>query len=158
MESVVLARLRKEIAANEIQYGGVRGAGAEHLLIEVWERILGGLEVPDVAVTLLGLDYKKAFNRMSHDECLQQLAKLGASQTSVDLVASFLRERKMQAKVGSIISCQRNISSGSPQGSILGCFLYCITTQQLGKESGRRRLPGQEDLFSQDEDHGEDQE
>lgn len=134
MESAVLERLRGEIDMDEIQFGGVRGAGVEHLLIEIWERILGGLEVPEVAVTLLGVDYEKAFNRMSHNECLRQLAILGASQASLDLVASFLYSRKMQARVGGQLSKQYNISSGSPQGSILGCYLYCITTQQLGKD------------------------
>ena len=32
------------------------------------------------------------------------------------------------------MSNKRPVSAGSPQGSILGCFLYCITTQQLGSE------------------------
>ena len=40
----------------------------------------------------------------------------------------------MRAKVGAEIGDGRRISAGSPQGSILGCFLYCATTQQLSKD------------------------
>ena len=78
----MLLRLREEIPEDPVQYGGVKGSGVDHLLVEVWERILGGLEVPDVAVSLLGVDYEKAFNRMVHNECLNQLALFGASQFS----------------------------------------------------------------------------
>ena len=132
LESILLKRLREEIPADMDQFGGVKGSSVEHMLVEVWERILSGLEIPDVAVTLLGIDYEKAFNRMGHNECLLQLAKLGASQFSIDLVSSFLTRRVMRSRIGSITSSPRLISAGSPQGSILGCFLYCVTTQQLG--------------------------
>ena len=104
MEGALLTRLRGEIEADGVQYGGVSGAGVEHLLIEVWERILGGLEVPNVVVTLLRVDYEKAFNRMCHNECLRQLARLGASQASIDLVASFLHNRQMQVRIGHTLS------------------------------------------------------
>ena len=67
METAVLQRLRTEIGPDLAQYGGVRGAGVEHLLVEIWERILGGLEIPEVAITLLSVDYEKAFNRMGHN-------------------------------------------------------------------------------------------
>ena len=86
METELLYRLRCEIVPDEVQYGGMKRMGVEHLLVEVWERILGGLEVPGVGVSLLGIDYEKAFNRMDHNVCLQQLARLGASQVSIDLV------------------------------------------------------------------------
>ena len=134
LEGVILTRLREEIAPDPVQYGGIKGSSVEHLLVLIWERILGSLEIPDVAVTLLGIDYEKAFNRMCHNECLAQLARLGASQESLSLVASFLSDRVMQARVGTVTSAPRKISAGSPQGSILGCFLYCITTQQLGQD------------------------
>ena len=101
-------------------------------MIEIWERILGGLELKDTAITMLGIDYEKAFNRMNHNECLSQLVRLGASQQMVDLVSSFLCQRKMQTRINGTMGPLRTISAGSPQGSILGCFLYCITTQQLG--------------------------
>ena len=134
METAILSRLRSEIQADEIQFGGVKGSGVDHLLIEVWERVLSGLETPDVAVTLLGIDYEKAFNRMGHNERLKQLAIHGASQHSIDIVTSFLDSRIMAARVGQVSSNGRRIASGSPQGSILCCFLYCVTTQQLGKD------------------------
>lgn len=40
----------------------------------------------------------------------------------------------MQARVGQATSSTRAVSAGSPQGSILGCFLYCVTTQQLNTD------------------------
>ena len=153
MEGKLLARLREEIDCDEDQYGGVRGAGVEHLLVEVWERILGGLEIPEVAVTLLGIDYEKAFNRMSHNICLGQLAAKGASQESVNLIESFLDGRSMQSRVGNVTSPKRRINSGSPQGSILGCFLFCITTQQLG--SGLVNLGGPTEPTSLQDQHAE---
>ena len=39
----------------------------------------------------------------------------------------------MQTRVGGETGNCRPISAGSPQGSILGCYLYCATTQQLNK-------------------------
>ena len=139
-----MRKLKEEIPPDSIQYGGLKGSSVEHMLVEVWERILGGLEVPDVAVTLLGVDYEKAFNRMGHDECLSQLAQRGASQFSVDMISTFLYKRCMRSRIGGTISDSRPISAGSPQGSILGCFLYCITTQQLGTDL--IDIGGQEEL------------
>ena len=74
LESLILDLLRGQIAPDPVQFGGVKGCGVEHLLVEVWERVLGGMENPDTAVSLLGLDYEKAFNRMCHNQCLEQLS------------------------------------------------------------------------------------
>ena len=145
---MLLAKLREEINPDPIQYGGVPGAGVKHLLIEVWERILGGLEVPEVAVTLLGIDYEKPFNRMSHNECLTQLALNEASQESVDLVGSFLLSRAMISRVGNTTSSGRNISSGSPprvHTGLLPLVYYHMPVGQRPSQPGRlprtSRLP-----------------
>ena len=60
LETLVLDRLREEIGEDKIQYGGVKGSGVEHLLVEVWERILGGLEIPDIARLCLGSTTKRS--------------------------------------------------------------------------------------------------
>ena len=43
----------------------------------------------------LHYDYEKAFNRMKHAHCFEQLTRLGASLGSLSLVRSFLEDRKI---------------------------------------------------------------
>ena len=56
----------------------------------------------------------------------------------------------MCVKVGGVTSGLRKLSGGSPQWSILGCSLYCNTTQQINLSLATRRLdvslPAQEDM------------
>ena len=120
LEGVVLLRLREEIAIDETQYGGVPKCGAEHMLVDIWERILVALEGGRNSAVLLGVDYEKAFNRMDHAVCLQQLQLLGASPGSLSLVQSFLEGRTMTIKVDGCSAEPVAIDKGSPQGSVLG--------------------------------------
>ena len=134
LEAVVLHRLRSEIEDDPAQFGGLKGTGAGHFLAEVWSKILTELEMPGRVVNVCSIDFSKAFNRMSHAECLNQLEKLGASPTSVALVRSFLTGRKMKVKIGDSQVHEEDLDGGSPQGSVLGCYLYCVATQQLGPD------------------------
>ena len=65
---------------------------------------------------------------MDHFECLKALVDLGASEEVVDWTAAFLYQRKMSVKVREARSVPRTVLGGSPQGSILGGFLFCCTT------------------------------
>ena len=65
---------------------------------------------------------------MDHTKCLEALADLGASDLSIDSVAAFLYNRKMSVRIGNTYSAPKTVPGGSPQGSILGNFLFCSTT------------------------------
>ena len=134
LESIMLARLRYEIEDDPAQFGGLKGCGTAHFIAEVWTKIMTELEDPRKAVNLCSIDFSKAFNRMNHEECLEQLSRLGASETSIRIVRSFLTNRKMVVKIGDSDTFMELLSGGSPQGSVLGCYLYCATTQQLGPD------------------------
>ena len=131
LENQVLGQLRKELTPDPRQYGGVPNCGVEFMLVDMWEGILEGLEGGSSAAILLGVDYEKAFNRMEHAVCLQQLNKLGASQGSISLVRAFLEDRVMTITIDGVRAPSVPILRGSPQGSVLGCLLYCVTTQNL---------------------------
>ena len=133
MESLLLDDLRREIDPDPIQYGGIKGCSVDHLLIDIHHEILGALDKGNPAV-VLGIDYEKAFNRLDHGECLRQLRRLGASETSIGLVRAFLTGRRMRVKIGASYSSLRPLLGGSPQGSILGCLLYCLATQQINAD------------------------
>lgn len=141
-EREVLLQLRKELLAGPCQYGGVPKCGVEHLLVDLWENVLLEMEGGDQAAVLLGVDYEKAFNRMDHGECRRQLAKLGASTGSLSLVGAFLKGRTMTISIDDHKAKPVPITKGSPQGSVLGCLLYCVTTQLLTKDIRRREMVG----------------
>ena len=104
------------------------------MLIDDWGKILSALDGGKDAAVLLGVDYEKAFNRMEHSVCLDRLMQLGASAGSIALVRAFLEDRTMTISIEGYKAAAVRILRGSPQGSVLGCLLYCVTTQLLTKD------------------------
>ena len=71
---------------------------------------------------------------MSYQECLAALARNGASTPLLEIVATFLSERVMMVKIGSIMSEPKEVNGGCPQGSILGVFLFNATIDDLEED------------------------
>ena len=130
-ESYVLQWALEQVKLKDNQFGGAKGCSTAHLLISIWQKILADLEDCRAATLLTAIDYAKAFNRMSFQECLKSFARHGASNQIIRLVAAFLSQRTMQVKVGNTWSRKRSVSGGVPQGSILGVLLFNITTDNL---------------------------
>ena len=82
LESVMLERLIEEVKIRPNQYGGIRGSKTKQFLINMWDRILRGLDDPNEAVSMVSIDFSKVFNHVEHATCLRSLAKLGASTDS----------------------------------------------------------------------------
>ena len=131
LETFLLDNLREKITLSSRQYGGKKGQGTDHMLIEIWDEIHKSLEDPEAAVNLMAIDFEKAFNRMDHGACLAALRGLGADESDVLLVNAFLHDRKMFVKINEARSEALTVPGGAPQGSILGCFLFCATIEHL---------------------------
>ena len=115
------------------------------MLVDMWEKVMEALDGGQSTAILLGVDYEKAFNRMEHAVCLDKLRQLGASNGSVALVKAFLQDRSMTIKIGDHQADPVKIVRGSPQGSVLGFLLYCVTTQLLTHDLRNRLMPGRQD-------------
>ena len=68
---------------------------------------------------------------MDHKACVYALAEKGASNQSIKMVSAFLQNRTMQIKSGAKLSKERKMNGGSPQGTKLGGFLFCITVDDI---------------------------
>ena len=123
-ESFVLAWLQQYVTLRKNQYGGVRGSGTEHFLIDLWQRVLESLEDQRAAAVLTSLDFSKAFNRLDFNHCLRALESKGAPPDLLRIIAAFLSGRTMRVKVGNEFSDSRVVSGGVPQGSLLGVHLF----------------------------------
>ena len=126
-ESFVLTWLQKTCTLRANQYGGLKGTGTEHFLIQLWQDVLEGLDDSRAGVLLSSIDYSKAFNRLDFARCLQALKAKGVGRELLKIVASFLSGRQMRVKVGNCRSELRTVLGGVPQGSLLGVFLFNCT-------------------------------
>ena len=65
------------------------------------------------------------------EEDLESIADKGASLPVIRLITTFLSSRTMSVQVGSTWSALKPVTGGSPQGSILGVFLFNTMTDDL---------------------------
>ena len=94
-ESFMMDRIESEVQIDRKQYGGIKRTGAEHLLLQSWDNILNSLEDNRGSVNLITIDFSKAFNRMSHQECIKSFHRKGASNQLLNLIAAFLSGRRL---------------------------------------------------------------
>ena len=154
-ESYVLQWTLEQVQLNINQFGGSKGCSTSHLLISIWQNVLTDLEDCRGATLLTAIDYAKAFNRMSFQECLRSLARHGSSNQVIGLIAAFLTDRTMSVRVGSSWNKSCPVFGGVPQGSILGVLLFNVTMDNLEDDPNT----GQDDQNRagwDDEDEGVD--
>ena len=115
------------------QYGGQKGNSINHYLIELINFILYSQDSRDqVAVLACIVDFKKAFNRQSHEILVTKLSDLGVPGWLLLLVIAFLKDRKMKVNFHGKSSSEKCLPGGGPQGTIIALILFLVLINDLG--------------------------
>ena len=73
--------------------------------------------------------------------CLSKLAEAGASNQTLNLVASFLENRSMSFKLGDTKSTTRRTPGGAPQGTKSGNLLFTMSINDVETRTTRPTIP-----------------
>ena len=80
------------------------------------------------------VNFVKAFNRKKHNKLLTKLHYMGAPGWLVNIIKCFLEERILEVHYKGEKSGRKDMSGGSPQGTILDLFLFLVQINEAGFE------------------------
>ena len=129
LEKLMYKRLYNYVETKKIlskhQYGFRRNRSTEHAILELTDKISKAMDEGKYTMGIF-LDLSKAFDTVNFEILFKKLQHYGIREICLQWFKDYLQERTQIVKYKQHRSTEMNVTTGVPQGSILGPLLFLL--------------------------------